>query len=178
MKAEQYKRLIEAEIEDEETPATVSQWALDNAGKQLRSNNVPDGFKIRRQYGMTHLEPDGGGYGYLIAHSESGVDVPDVETLRELSPAYYGGLEKRNAYRRALLADPERLQREAKAISQVQRTVKAYRESVKAMQALTDYPHPARHQCDKWAGVIDEQRQQTRTEQKQSKAPKGAGRLG
>jgi len=136
MTIEQYRALIQQGMEDETTPALVAEWAGSNKGRALRKDNIPDGYVIKKCFGMTHLETldylrTGGrtGYSFLLDYSETHVQVPGVEKLRELNTCYYVGREERNKERRALLDDPKRLQHEADVIKQYQDATAAFQET-------------------------------------------------
>ncbi len=165
MTPKQLTKLINSRLEDEETPARVMAWAEANQGKPIRSNNVPDGFRVVRQYGMTDLQTldyarshGHKGAAYLVAHRETGATVPTPATLRDLACPHYRGIEERNAWRRKMLANPAELETIAKAISRTQRAVNKYRKAQEALEALTDHPRPDWIILRDAAGVIKEAR--------------------
>jgi len=132
MNVQELEKMIRDNIEDEETPARVLAWARENDGKGLRRNNIPEGFFIRKQYGMTNLQQPcymntGGreGGSYLLAHSETGVTI-SVEYLLDHNPAYFAARQKRNAQRAEMLADPETLARVARLVTEAADTRAAF----------------------------------------------------
>ena len=152
-------------IEDETERERVLAWAEANQGKAVRSNNLPKGFIVNRQYGMTHLEtpdysPSHGhnGSSYHIAYTEKGATVPTPDKLKELSAAYFRGADERNAYRREFLADPKRFQATAAAVVRTRRAVAEYRAALVELEQVTEYPCPERYALADLAGVIQEKR--------------------
>lgn len=162
MTNQELRSLIENKIEDEQIPATMLKWAEENQGKQLRSNNVPDGMIVRRQHGMTQIMnkdwwKDGTPHSsYLIDHNETGVLVPTPEQLKGKNPANYAGLEERNASRRNLLADPDKVEKLNQSISGCLLAVKVYRAAFANLEKVAGYPNPEVYDIQKWAGMIEE----------------------
>lgn len=124
-------------------------WCAERQGQRLRSNALPDGFRLYRIAGMTCLETlsyrmpkQEGGSSYLVAYAEKGVEVPTPEQFRELNPPYYRGVEERNGYRRALLADPARIWQLAQAITAVQRAKATLNRAIARLKPLVEYPNP------------------------------------
>ena len=161
MNTAEFKAWIEAQIEDEATPARVADWCRRNAGKPVRSNNVPIGFSVVKAYGMTSLaSPDYGttggrsGHSFLLSYKTTSATVPEYTNggidypkdgdaprgLRELNG--FVGREERNAQRRALLADTTLLIALLKAVNKTKSAVAAYRAAVSELQTLTGYGEP------------------------------------
>ena len=78
--------------------AEVLAWAEKYQGRKLTARNKPDGWHIRKEYGMTHLESDaygraryrddaqdapGANLSALIAYQETFVDVPTPAELAD-----------------------------------------------------------------------------------------------
>ena len=105
--------LVRGQIEDEDGPAAVLAWAKEYQGKPLRANQVPEGFRVRRQYGMTHLENREQwanqewhplALSILIEWREKHVTVPTPDELADRNTCYYEARQERNLARRAFLA--------------------------------------------------------------------------
>jgi len=161
MTKQELVELIKNRMEDEVEPARIMAWAEANQGKVLRSNNVPKGFKVKRQYNMTHLEPEDRQFlrvGYLLAHRETGVTVPTPERLRKLSFSYYQGAEERNAYRRLLLADDTALLAQAAAVTRASRAVQEYRAAFASLGEICGFQNPEEYRLKRIAGKIEEKR--------------------
>ena len=96
--------------------ADLITWAEKNQGKQLTERTKPENYRIRREYGMCHLEHDAywraryqqgyqrapGSYiTVLIAHQERNVRIPDPETIRK-NVGYDSRVQRANARRIAI----------------------------------------------------------------------------
>lgn len=178
MKTHELVDIIGGQIEDENTPAMMLSWTAAREGKPIRSNNIPAGFQLRREFGMTHVEtPDyratGGrkGVSYQLAYTDTGAVWPAPSTgeelpgktrgLRELNPCYYRGREERNGLRRALLSDSLELEKVSAAVTAVRRAVESYRKAVMALEEVTAYGEkasPDRYLLQDLAGIIKEER--------------------
>jgi len=98
--------------------ASLLRWCEAWQGKKLTKRNCPEGYRISKRYGMTHLEHEaywrarfqqgdqhapGSSIAPLIAHSETNVVVPAPDELsRELGVEYRG---RQQAARDAILRD-------------------------------------------------------------------------
>jgi len=128
------KRIVKSGLEQEEldhsAAVQIAEWADAHEGKLLTERNKPEGWMIRRQYGMTELETDayarsrwtnseqpGPRATVLLAHQETNVRIPSSAYLAECSPAFFTAAVERNDARRALLEDPARLRAIARALN-------------------------------------------------------------
>jgi len=154
--------MVKGNVEPIAERDAVLAWCEKNQGKVLRSNGIPEGFVIRREYGMTHLEPSNrqrSGAGFLLCHSDKGVLVPTPDELRARNACYYAARDERNAYRAAFLADLERVSFMQGAVDRVAFAVAEYRRAVAALQVVAGYPNPDHYALEELAGVIKEERQ-------------------
>ena len=149
MTKDEVRDLIESKMEDEDMPNLIASWATLHAGKPLTTRNVFGGYKIRRQYGMTHIDSpdyrDGKGFSFLIGHSERNVVIPDGATIAKKNPCYFAGAQDRNRLRLLILADEKRLTEIADAITTAQLALSSYVEAYERLESVTDYPTPERY---------------------------------
>lgn len=138
--------------------AQLLRWCEAWQGKRLTVRNCPEGYRIRKQYGMTHLEHEAyGGARYqqgnqhepgatiapLLAHSETNVVIPTPDELsRELGVERR---ERRQAARDAILCD-ERLITVANAVN-------AVTDALAAARAALPWDFPDRHAILAAAGL-------------------------
>lgn len=147
-------------------------WADANAGKLLTERNKPEGWRIRKEYGMTHLEHDdywrarfghgpdtapGAELYLLIAHAETHVVIPGrysapgsgrdrEDTMRAEH------LRAENERRAALLADSKQIARIVRALNSVS---KALAEVADALPNGPGTPVPDRYRIIEAAGLDD-----------------------
>lgn len=162
-----YRHLLMGRVFSTAVPDMIAEWARDNAGRPLRSNNIPDGFRIEKFLGSTRLarctralsgatrEDDERDWSFLLARHDKHVQVPSVETLRRLNPGLYAGAEEHNADVKARLEDPARLEQEFLVFSEMRTAAAAYREALRIFNEMFDN-HPAIYPLKKLAGVIEE----------------------
>lgn len=146
MTLKELRAFIQSHMEDEETPQRVLEWAQQHQGKQLRSNQIPDGFGLTRRYGMAHLEtPDyrqtqgREGTSFLLGYGETGITVPSPEALQEMNPAYYSARRRRNNKRRERLESDQALEVAFNAIAIAMQYRALYRDAVQSLSEL--FPH-------------------------------------
>lgn len=108
---EKVTEIINDHIEDTSAATMVAEWAKKNAGKALRSNNIPEETRIYKEKwrgtGLLLYVSNGPNFRFKLSNDITNVKVPTVEGLREMNPAYFAGAEKRNKQRQAFLNDPD-----------------------------------------------------------------------
>lgn len=115
--ADMVRGLLQSRLEDEETPAAIKTLWEKNEGKLLTKrilSKLPDGemrWRISHSAGMTHLEEwiytrTGGreGHSFLLSYETVNVHI-STRNLTEYNVAYFDARTKRNAERRAAMAD-------------------------------------------------------------------------
>jgi len=144
----------------------LAEWALANDGKQLTKRNTPDGWHVRREYGMCHLEHEdywrarhqnasreeaderpGASLAILVAHQETSVFIDAERVIGGL------GIESRAARqdrRRALLADAKQLRLVA---STLLRASEALARVSDVLPNGPDCPVPDRYEVIRAAGL-------------------------
>ena len=126
--------------EDEVLLSTINslkQWADAQAGKMLTKRNTPEGWIVRREYGMTQLETDayyharytqtepaGAKATLLVAHQEVNVYLPEAGAWSDLT-MWHDRAVRDIAARKALLADGAHLRRIAKTLNDVNAALQA-----------------------------------------------------
>jgi len=138
--------------------ATLLRWCEAWQGRRITTRNCPEGYRIRKEYGMTHLEHEaygraryqqgsqhepGATIAPLFAHSETNVVVltPD-ELSRELGVEYR---ERRQAARDAILRDERPIT--------VANAVNAITDALAAATAALPWDFPERHTILAAAGL-------------------------
>lgn len=139
--------------------ATLLRWCETWQGRRLTTRNCPEGYRIRKQYGMTHLEHEaygraryqqgnqhdpGATIAPLFAHSETNVVVltPD-ELSRELGVEYR---ERKQAWRDATLRDVH-------GTIHVANVLNALNEALAYVAAALPWDFPERHAILAAAGL-------------------------
>ena len=129
MTKDELKLYLESRREGMAIPYLVEQWAEKNAGKLLRSNNIPENSRIVKHYGWTSLVfesmirvVDNAVYGYdfMLQRKEVDVHVPTVGELRDNNGGYYKGAEDRNALRQVMRVCPNRMEKIVEKINLIQ----------------------------------------------------------
>lgn len=171
---ESLRAFIESRLENEAIPAAVLEVARELAGKPVNIRqlsklpklngyafNRPNEWRIRKGYGMTHLETsaysanekshhaprwgatdDAEKFSFLLCHRETGATWPDVERFREQGSPYYRGTDDRNLIRRELIGSPDTLDAAAAAIRDVVKAQAALKAAREALHAFTEYGKP------------------------------------
>lgn len=165
MKINEFKQHLESLLEDETAPAAMLEWVTTNQGKLLKKNNLPEGFFIDKNYGMTRLTNDAyckgyfvNGYQYLMAYGEVNVTVPTPEVLLKQNTCYFSGRIERNIQRRKILANASLLACFAFNFTTMRGAVKLYREAHEQFKNTFGYPFPDDSHFARLAGVLDEKR--------------------
>ena len=154
--------LIESSIEDTRVPDAIAAHADKRAGKPVTKTDAEQleaqlglPVRIRRQYGMTHVEWGMTHAEWRAGHqhaiqlsgmSETNVRWPTGDELRAKNPAYFGARDDRNAARKKLLAEqhlpdripyinPSAVERAAAAIAKIH-------EARAELEKLTDHGAP------------------------------------
>ena len=158
------RRIVEKALtEDEKLLAcldSLSVWAADNAGKMLTKRNTPEGWIVRREYGMTHLETEAYYYGrfrtpepkgprasLLVAHQEANVYLPAAGDWGDLTMWRTRAAEAIER-REALLADPAQLRAIVRALN-------AARAALAGIAEVLPWDVPDRHAMIEAAGLGD-----------------------
>lgn len=113
---------------------------------------VPDGWRIRRDYGMTHLEsweytrsqgssPKKHSLSLLLAHSESNVYI-DVDDIEKRNPAYFSARRERNHARMEAMNTKETLDGVAQAMSDAAYALEYFQRTIEALNKWTEYGAP------------------------------------
>lgn len=168
MTSKEFRQMLLSTMEDEKEPQRILEWCKKNSGKRLTERNKLEGYYIRKQYGMTHIENklyrdnrygDGAmpsdAHSFLVAHAETNVLVPSPEDFQELNSHEYRGVQERNEKRRAMLNNGAKFCEALSAIAHVEAAVKRYREAMQVFDSIFAY-HPDRHTLEKIIGVINE----------------------
>lgn len=127
---------------------------------------LPDGdsWRLRRQYGMTHLETltyaTGTGrhrFSILLAHSEAAVPL-DLAYVLEHNPADYRGRFERNHARMEARNDRALLEAVAGAMNDAERAIVALERAQDRLRTLTEVGSPAgpeRYELERACGLAD-----------------------
>lgn len=153
-------QIIASSMEPTTITDAVADYAKTRAGKPLTVRDCEklkqitgQGWHIRKQYGMTHLDNDAYTQAHysnisshesidlLVAHTETGVLWP--EDLAAKNPAYYAGAKERNAQREALLHDAKAFAATVKAMESYGKALKALEIAKAGLDKLTAYDAPA-----------------------------------
>jgi hypothetical protein len=135
---------IENGVEDIAAAEAVAAWADAHAGKLLTVRNAPEGWTIRKEYGMCQLETaayadarwdrkpptPGPRISLLLAHQETGVEIPTAAVLREKNTAYFSAAVDRNESRRAVLESGAEIKRLARAVPRFMAALEELRDAL------------------------------------------------
>ena len=153
---------LNSRLEDERPPALIRAMCEKHQGKVLTKRHVPDGFHIRRQYEMTHIENDGCWqkdtplHSFIVGWRETNVIIPDPETMRENNTHAFKGREERNAARREMLADDDHRRTLLIAINKVRSAVQSYRDAIERLEILSPPHYTDSCEIGRLAGRIQE----------------------
>ena len=125
-----------------------------------------DAWRLRRQYGMTHLETtkyDGGylngdGLSILLYHSEQSQPLDLRKVMEDHNPAYWDARRKRNHARMELINTREALQALADAMNAAEQAAARLEQAAAQIDRLTDYDElgsPDRYDIMRACGLLD-----------------------
>jgi hypothetical protein len=126
--------------------------------------DVPGGWKLRRQYGMTHL--DSGPYTdglmshpqsihLLLCHTEASVAL-DISKIEGLNTSYFKGRRERNAQRQLVLGDEHTLTEAARAMEEVSQAIAALQQTIDYLETFTGWGnalHPEDYSIEQLCGL-------------------------
>ena len=142
MTTSELKTLLREGMEDTTMAQRVRAWATQREGQAIAKNRIPEGFWVRREHGMTHLETPNytssrgaRGYSFLVAYKETGALVPSPEKLERLNTCYFSGANKRNALRADLLNDPVEQRQIAMLFTSARNHFLAFQKAKKELKA-------------------------------------------
>lgn len=115
----QIRDLVKSKLEETSKAELLLDWCEKNQGKRLTVKNCPEGFKISKQYTMTHLvelvtHPQYGylwpnGINFLLGHKTVNVLIPTPTEFSRLNSCYLSAAYARNEKRLNFLDSEARM---------------------------------------------------------------------
>jgi hypothetical protein len=164
---------IIAARQESDLPDRVLEALRPFAGKMVTTrivDKMPGGrdvWRLRRQYGMTHLEndvylssqgSDENGVSLLLAYTESSFPL-DLQFVEDRNTAYFAARKHRNHRRMEARNDGEALDRMAEALNRIQDARAALEAALQDFGELTAYDSvfdPDRYAFERACGLRDE----------------------
>lgn len=166
------RQVIKSRIESNE-PDLFLEALKPMAGKPITirlCDKMPGGsdrWRLRRQYGMTHLETRGypgdykNEYSLLLFHSEQAEPLGTPEEIAERNACYYAGRVERNRKRAQAMQSDESCERLANCLNAYTKALTDLEAASTEYKALSDYYGPFNPEEYEFLRMVDPDRKAT-----------------